>query len=172
MSDARPLMPPNLQSWVLGIGAALALAAASHPAAAQAVIVAAADDEAAGTTVLHGVGLEHFAPDQVFRILGKDVVSATGEKMGRVVDVLFDHAGKPFAAVIDFGGFLGVGTRKIAVDWSALRFDMGEKKNVIILDLGREQLQAAPEYKESDKSITVVSLPQLGPSQASSDQSW
>jgi hypothetical protein len=82
--------------------------------------------------------------------------------MGRIVDVLFDEKGQPHAAVVDFGGFLGVGTRKIAVSWSALRFDLGEKKHVIALDLGREQLKAAPEYKytESDKPIPVVAQPQ------------
>ena len=47
-------------------------------------------------------------------MLGKDVLSATGENMGRIVDVLFEYSGKPRAAIIDFGGFLGVGTRKIA----------------------------------------------------------
>jgi hypothetical protein len=94
--------------------------------------------------------------------LGKDVLSATGENMGRIVDVLFDLSGKPRAAIIDFGGFLGVGTRKIAIDWSALRFDLGEKKSVIALDLGRDQLKAAPEYKESEKPIAVVTLPRPG----------
>jgi hypothetical protein len=149
--------------WASSIGMAIAMATSSSTAVAQ--LLATSDDDAASQSMMvNGAGLEHFAPDQVFHILGKEVVSATGEKMGRIVDVLFDHAGKPFAAVIDFGGFLGVGMRKIAVDWEALRFDLGEKKHVIILDLGRDQLQAAPEYKESEKSIAVVTLPQLGPS--------
>jgi PRC-barrel domain len=113
--------------------------------------------------------LEHFPSDRIFRIIGKDVISATGETMGRIVDVLFDPSGKPCAALIDFGGFLGVGTRKIALDWGALRFDLGGKNNVIVLDLGREQLKAAPEYKESDQPIAVVTLPQLGTGQTSSD---
>ena len=42
--------------------------------------------------------------------------------MGRVVDIVVDSAGQVRAAVIDFGGFLGVGSRKIAVDWNALHF--------------------------------------------------
>jgi len=50
----------------------------------------------------------------VSRILGKEVRSASGEAMGRIVDVLVDETGRPRAAVVDFGGFLGVGTRKIA----------------------------------------------------------
>ncbi len=42
--------------------------------------------------------------------------------MGHIVDVIVDRAGAVRAAVIDFGGFLGVGSRKIVVDWSALHF--------------------------------------------------
>src|SRR5437660_448895 len=41
-------------------------------------------------------------------VLGKEVRSSAGENMGRVVDVLVDQAGHVRAAVIDFGGFLGV----------------------------------------------------------------
>jgi len=44
-------------------------------------------------------------------VLGKDVRSAAGEDMGRIVDVVVDSGGGPRAAVIDFGGFLGVGSR-------------------------------------------------------------
>jgi hypothetical protein len=36
--------------------------------------------------------------------------------MGRVVNVVVDQSGQVRAAIIDFGGFLGVGNRKIAVD--------------------------------------------------------
>ncbi len=58
----------------------------------------------------HSADLQRMPGDYLMPILGKDVVSATGEKMGPIVDVLFDGTGKPRAAVIDFGGFLGVGT--------------------------------------------------------------
>src|SRR6266699_6317766 len=54
--------------------------------------------------------------------LGKEVRSGTGENLGRIVDVLVDQDGQVRAAVIDFGGFLGVGRRKIVVDWRALHF--------------------------------------------------
>src|SRR5882757_9766711 len=53
-------------------------------------------------------------------ILGSAVRSAANEDMGRVVDVIVDRAGTARAAVIDFGGFLGVGSRKVAVDWNAM----------------------------------------------------
>ena len=59
---------------------------------------------------------------EVEGILGREVRSATDENMGRIVDVLVDRSGQVRAAIIDFGGFLGVGSRKIAVDWNALHF--------------------------------------------------
>ena len=55
-------------------------------------------------------------------VLGKDLV-ASGENAGRIVDVLTDASGRIRAVVVDYGGFLGVGTRKIAVAWSDLHFD-------------------------------------------------
>ena len=109
----------------------------------------------------------------VMSVLGLRVRSSTGEDMGRIINVVVDGTGHVRAAVIDFGGFLGVGTRKIAISWDALRFDLGEKKNVIALDLGREQLKAAPEYKyaESDKPIPVVAQPQSPPQEPAPDPS-
>jgi sporulation protein YlmC with PRC-barrel domain len=56
------------------------------------------------------------------RVLGKEILSSTGEHFGRVVDVLVDQGGQIRGAVIDFGGFLGVGSRRVVVDWAALRF--------------------------------------------------
>jgi hypothetical protein len=73
--------------------------------------------------------------------------------MGRIVDVLVDRQGRVRAAVIDFGGFLGVGSRKIAVDWNALDF-ADSKRDFITLALTRDQVKAAPEYK--DKQAVVV----------------
>lgn len=132
-------------------------------------------EEPTAPSALNGASLDYFPRDHLFRVLGREVVSAKGEDMGRIVDVLFDEKGQPHAAVIDFGGFLGVGSRKIAISWSALRFDLGEKKNIIALDLGREQLSAAPEYKytESDKPIPVVAQPQpqVTPHDTASDPS-
>ena len=89
-------------------------------------------------------------------ILGRDVRSTAGENMGRIVDVIVDRAGTVRAAVIDFGGFLGVGSRKIVVDWGALHFgQVTNKKESITLELTLEQVKAAPEYKE-DTSIVVL----------------
>jgi hypothetical protein len=89
-------------------------------------------------------------------VLGRDVRSPTDQDMGRIIDVIVDRAGVVRAAVIDFGGFLGVGSRKIVVDWNALHFGaIANKSDSITLELTKEQVTAAPEYKE-DAPIVVL----------------
>ena len=97
-----------------------------------------------------------FDHQEVQGILGREVRSGANENMGRIVDVIVDRSGQVRAAIIDFGGFLGVGSRKIAVAWNALRFQPDAKKvERIGLELTRDQVQAAPEYKE-DKPVVVL----------------
>jgi PRC-barrel domain len=89
-------------------------------------------------------------------ILGRDVRSAANEDMGRLVDVVVDRDGIVRGAVIDFGGFLGVGSRKIVVDWNALHFwNVANPSKSITLELTRDQVKAAPEYKD-DQPIVVL----------------
>jgi hypothetical protein len=93
--------------------------------------------------------------EDVQGVLGKEVRNSAGQDMGRIVDVIVDKEGRARAAVIDFGGFLGVGSRKIAVSWSALQFTPTEKSNQVMLALNRDQLRAAPEYKEGRPAVVL-----------------
>jgi PRC-barrel domain len=83
------------------------------------------------------------------------VRSAKGEDLGRVVDVVVDRGGVVQAAIIDFGGFLGVGTRKIAVDWHVLHFPDDGPLDKLTADLSREQLRKAPVYKEGEPIVIM-----------------
>jgi hypothetical protein len=40
--------------------------------------------------------------------------------MGRIMDIIVSRDGQIHAAIIDFGGLLGIGTRKIAIGWRVL----------------------------------------------------
>ena len=92
----------------------------------------------------------------VMTVLGKKVQGAKGEDLGRVVDVLADASGRVRVAVIEFGGFLGVGNRRIAVDWSLLRFDPDDQDKPLTLSVSRKKLQSAPEYKNSVQPQALV----------------
>jgi hypothetical protein len=91
-------------------------------------------------------------------IVGTEVRSAADENMGRIVDVIVDYSGSARAAIIDFGGFLGVGNRRIAVSWNALKFASASGSDRVGLQFTRDEVSATPEYK-IDKPIVV-----LGPS--------
>ena len=97
-------------------------------------------------------------------ILGREVRSTADENMGRIVDAIVDRSGTVRAAVIDFGGFLGVGSRKIVVDWRALRFGaIANKRDSISLELTKEQVSKAPEYKEDTQVIVLGAAGSLEP---------
>ncbi|MCJ2126459.1 PRC-barrel domain-containing protein [Methylobacterium sp. J-077] len=89
-------------------------------------------------------------------LLGRSVRSAGGDELGRVIDIIIDKDGHPRAAIIDFGGFLGVGTRKIAVDWRALRFTAdGNKERKLSVALSRNQVRVSPEYKAGEPIVVL-----------------
>lgn len=100
-------------------------------------------------------------------VLGRTVDGSDGQDIGRVVDVLVDGNGQPRAAVIDFGGFMGLGSRKIAVEWAAFSFPPGGSDAVLRIVLSPEQIKDTPEYAGPGKPVTVVGpgtpVPRPGP---------
>jgi sporulation protein YlmC with PRC-barrel domain len=92
---------------------------------------------------------------QVESILAKKVRSTAGDDMGRIIDIIADKTGQVRAAIVDFGGFLGVGNRQIAVDWKAIRFPNDGKTDAVIIDLSKDQLRVAPVYKPGEQIVVL-----------------
>lgn len=88
-------------------------------------------------------------------ILGKQIISSSGETLGNVTDILVDSQGRVRAAIVDFGGFLGVGVRKLAVAWTALHFAQGKTALTAVLDMDKDQLRVAPEYRAGEPIVIV-----------------
>ncbi len=99
--------------------------------------------------------VEQVAPESAMSIMGVTVQGPAGKDVGRLTDVLVGQDGRPVAAVIDFGGFLGVGNRKVAVDWKSLKFSPGDKTHPITLELAPDQVRAAPDYKDQQPAPVV-----------------
>ncbi len=89
-------------------------------------------------------------------ILGKKVRSQEGDDLGRVVDVLADAQGRVRVAIIEFGGFLGVGNRRIAVDWALLKFHPEDPDAPVDLNVAKQKLQETPEYKGAAKPLALM----------------
>jgi len=99
------------------------------------------------------IRLEATTHNTLESVLGREVRTSTDRDVGRIIDVLVDRNGRVEAVVIEFGGFLGIGTRKIAVDWSAVRFDAGGDKSVLPVDVTHDQLRIAPEYRPNEPAV-------------------
>jgi len=103
---------------------------------------------------------EQVPPDHAAGILGAPVAGPDGKDLGHIIDVLVDATGKPRAAVIDFGGFLGMGARHIAVSWTNLHFTPAPSNDMkITLDLSADQIKATPAYTDAKPAAVVVAKP-------------
>ena len=160
------MRPRTMIAFVAAIFAVLAAAqAADQPASPQANQAAPpAKEPAPAKTPAPPPSVTVIGARDAHGILGRYVRSTADEDMGRIVDVIVDREGTVRAAVIDFGGFLGVGSRKIVVDWSALHFgSVANKSDSITLELTKEQVNAAPEYKEDTPLIVLGAAGSLRP---------
>ena len=97
-------------------------------------------------------------------VLGIEVRSSHEKNIGRIIDLLTEPSRGVVAAVVEFGGFLGIGTRKIAIAWSDLRFETEGKQLVATLDIPRDQLRAAPDYKPDKPAIVTKVTEPIMPS--------
>ena len=76
---------------------------------------------------------------------GTDVYNLQKENIGDIDDLLFTPDGSLRLAVLSVGGFLGLGTTRVAVPWGA--FDVTvvrDGKITIAIDATKERLEKAP----------------------------
>jgi len=81
---------------------------------------------------------------------GTTAYGPNNENLGKIGDVLLAQDGKTVdAVIIDFGGFLGIGTKQVAVGFDTLKFQQDQNGNRFVrLNVTREQLDQAPEFDE------------------------
>jgi sporulation protein YlmC with PRC-barrel domain len=78
-------------------------------------------------------------------LIGMKVEGTDGKKLGDIKDLVIDPMdGDIDYAVLDYGGFLGVGDKYFAVPWEALQFSEDGKK--VILDVTKKDLKQAPGF--------------------------
>lgn len=82
-------------------------------------------------------------------LLGKNVYGTNNEKIGEVDDVILDGSGQAKQLVVGSGGFLGIGEKKVAVDYTAANWDQTNNR-INLSGLSREDVKAMPEFKYDD----------------------
>lgn len=84
-------------------------------------------------------------------LIGTDVVTSTDEKLGSISDVIVERDGSIVAAVIDVGGFLGIGAKPVAVSFDSLTPTPTDNGQKIVVALTKEELNTAPEFKSLEQ---------------------
>lgn len=121
-------------------------------------VVQPAPPPAAEPVVPPVVKAEQVAPVELTGLMGHAVVGAGGTELGRIVDLLADGQGRVRAVVVDVGGFMGVGSRKVAVAWSALRFAPGEKGPVMSIVIPPDRIMSWADYIVG-RPVAILGVP-------------
>ncbi|HZS11202.1 MAG TPA: PRC-barrel domain-containing protein [Nitrospirales bacterium] len=113
---------------------------------------------------LIGASAEAKDKNQVLKasdVIGMKVEDTQGKKLGSIKDLVLDNDGEIQYAVLDFGGFLGIGDKYFAVPWDAL--DVGKDKGRLALDVTKKDLKQAPgfdknhwpDFSDRKESVTI-----------------
>lgn len=79
------------------------------------------------------------------RVEGTTVYNTVGEKLGSIDHVMIEKTtGQVRYAVLEFGGFLGIGTERYPLPWNVLTYSTDLDGYVVPLD--QAQLEKAPRY--------------------------
>ncbi|MDM0002126.1 PRC-barrel domain-containing protein [Variovorax sp. J22P240] len=81
------------------------------------------------------------------RVEGTTVYNQAGDKLGSIDDLMIDKmSGQVRYAVLEFGGFLGIGTDRYPLPWNMLKYDTSMDGYVVPLD--KNVLEGAPRYAQ------------------------
>lgn len=81
-------------------------------------------------------------------VVGLDVYDGQRNDIGKIKDIAFDSSKKMTAYIVGVGGFLGMGTRYVAVspEAVAVQYDTNNKSWRASMNATKDQLKAAPEF--------------------------
>jgi sporulation protein YlmC with PRC-barrel domain len=82
-------------------------------------------------------------------LIGMKVQGTDGKNLGEIKDLVIDpEEGGVVYAVLEFGGFAGIGDKYFAVPWEALQLDHSNKK--LSLDVHKKDLKKAPGFDKNN----------------------
>jgi hypothetical protein len=103
------------------------------------------------------------------KLIGQSIQNQADNKtVGKIDSVILDQSGKVQRVVVGVGGFLGMGKKDVAIDWSQIRvMDNGKK---VVMNADKDQLKAMPEYvwPKNQKRGSVFTASDRAPAATSS----
>jgi sporulation protein YlmC with PRC-barrel domain len=85
------------------------------------------------------------------KLIGLDVQSAEDKKVGDIGEVVLDKGGQVEGVVVDVGGFLGIATHPVLLDWKDVTLTSEDGNDRAVVNLNREKLEQMPAYESSSR---------------------
>jgi sporulation protein YlmC with PRC-barrel domain len=86
------------------------------------------------------------------KVEGTAVYNTAGEKLGSIDDLMIDkRSGQVRYAVLEFGGFLGMGSDRYPIPWNMLKYEPNQGGYVVPLD--KAKLENAPRYSDESEPV-------------------
>ena len=83
------------------------------------------------------------------KLIGLDVQSPEDKKVGDIGEVVLDKEGQVEGVVVDVGGFLGIATHPVLLDWKDMTLASQDGKDRAVVNLTKEKLEQMPAYEVS-----------------------
>jgi sporulation protein YlmC with PRC-barrel domain len=134
---------------------------AAPPAATEDLTAKPADEQMAATdqtTMEPGFISAEAGQIRASTLLGHEVYGPDDQSIGEVSDLVLEKEGGTRAALIDVGGFLGVGEKTVAISFGDLQFTQADAaaEPRITVALTQEQLEQLPTYEPVDTASEVT----------------
>lgn len=81
-------------------------------------------------------------------LIGTELKTSADESVGKINDLIIDQDGKVAAVVVNVGGYLGMGEKHVAIDWSAVKKSGNPDNRDLRVDMTADDLQSAPSYEK------------------------
>jgi sporulation protein YlmC with PRC-barrel domain len=124
----------GLQHLILLFSAVAAMAVAVVPRSARAEALVVVDV----VSVAEGY--------RASKLRGTNVVTSQNEKVGELDDLVVGKTDRVLFAIIQVGGFLGIGSYLIAVPYTSLQISDNGKR-IVLPGATKESVKALPEFK-------------------------
>jgi sporulation protein YlmC with PRC-barrel domain len=122
-----------------------ALAQTSPPSSPSATTPQTATPKAPGSSSV--LVVQHESEKTTAEVIGMPVFSRDGATVGKISHLLIDQDQKVTGAVLAVGGFLGIGSKSVAVPWESLTFEEKGGKQLAVVPMSNDELANAPEFK-------------------------
>ena len=88
---------------------------------------------------------------RVSKVIGMQVKTTEGEKLGEIEDVAVNiETGQVAYVVLSFGGFFGLANKWFAVPWAEFSLVNDERENYFTIETTKDKLKKLPGFDKED----------------------